>query len=406
MAQSSLIQPFWNPVPSPNTSEPTINQRSMTVFHPGSFLLQQPRGAGRIAISLGDPAGIGAEVTLKALAISPPEPGTVVLVGCRRWLEDHYRRLKALAPGPLADPAALTVLDLPLEAPVQPGESDAAAGEAGFRWLTRAAELVLEGRCDALVTAPIAKAGWHQAGHLYPGQTERLAELAGVEEASMLFTARSPTGDWRLNTLLATTHIPLAAVPGTLTPERVRAKLDVLLGFCRRFRSQPRLVVAGLNPHAGEGGRLGLEEQGWLIPCLEAWRAEHPDVVLEGPLPPDSCWLEAAAAWRGQVQGPDGYLALYHDQGLIPVKLLAFDAAVNTSLDLPFLRTSPDHGTAFAIAGRGLARPDSMAAAIAAARELGWPAPSAGLRPSGSSSAPGRTPPVFRSPQESPQPRR
>lgn len=378
----------------------------MATVHPGSSLLQQPRGAGRIAISLGDPAGIGAEVTLRALAISPPEPGTMLLVGCRRWLEEHYHRLKATAAGPLADPAELAVLDLPLEAPVQPGESGAAAGEAGFRWLTRAAELVLEGRCDALVTAPIAKAGWHQAGHDYPGQTERLAELAGVDEASMLFTARSVAGDWRLNTLLATTHIPLAAVPGTLTPERVRAKLDVLLSFCRRFRAQPRLVVAGLNPHAGEEGLLGWEEQGWLIPCLQAWRAAHPDVVLEGPLPPDSCWLEAAAAWRGQKQGPDGYLALYHDQGLIPVKLLAFDKAVNTSLGLPFLRTSPDHGTAFAIAGRGLARPDSMVAAIAAARELGWSAPAAELRPPGSSSAPGRTPPGFRSPQGSPQPRR
>lgn len=402
LTQSTLIQPLWNPVPRPNTSEPTINQRSMAAVHPGSSLLQQPRGAGRIAISLGDPAGIGAEVTLKALAISPPEPGSVVLVGCRRWLDDQHRRLASLSVGPLADPAELTVLDLPLEAPVQPGESGAAAGEAGFRWLTRAAELVLESQCDALVTAPIAKASWHLAGHAYPGQTERLAELAGVAEASMLFTARSPAGDWRLNTLLATTHIPLAAVPGTLTPERVRAKLDVLLSFCRRFRSQPRLVVAGLNPHAGEEGRLGREERDWLIPCLEAWRSEHSDVVLEGPLPPDTCWLTAASAWRGQEQGPDGYLALYHDQGLIPVKLLAFDAAVNTSLGLPFLRTSPDHGTAFAIAGRGRARPDSMVAAIAAARELGWRAPAAGLRPPGSSSAPGRTPPGFRSPQESP----
>ncbi|MCS5700913.1 4-hydroxythreonine-4-phosphate dehydrogenase PdxA [Cyanobium sp. FGCU-52] len=373
---------------------------------PGSSLLQQPRGAGRIAISLGDPAGIGAEVTLRALAISPPDTGTVVLVGCRRWLEEQHHRLKALASGPLADPAELTVLDLPLGAPVRPGESGAAAGEAGFRWLTRAAELVLEGSCDALVTAPIAKAGWHLAGHPYPGQTERLAELAGVSEASMLFTARSPGGGWRLNTLLATTHIPLAAVPTSLTPERVQGKLEVLLRFCRRFQAQPRLVVAGLNPHAGEEGRLGREERDWLIPCLEAWRAEHPDVVLEGPLPPDTCWLEAAAAWREEGMGPDGYLALYHDQGLIPVKLLAFDAAVNTSLGLPFLRTSPDHGTAFAIAGRGLARPDSMVAAIAAARELGWPATAGELRPPGSASAPGRTPPAFRSPPGSPPPRR
>jgi len=400
------IQPFRKPIPIPTSSDPTINQRSMADVHPCSPLLPHPRGARRIAISLGDPAGIGAEVTLRALASFPPEPGTVVLVGCRRWLEEQHHLLKALAPGPLADPAELTVLDLPLGASVRPGESGATAGEAGFRWLTRAAELVLDGSCDALVTAPIAKAGWHLAGHHYPGQTERLAELAGVKEASMLFTANSPAGGWRLNTLLATTHIPLAAVPASLTPERVRGKLEVLLRFCRRFQAQPRLVVAGLNPHAGEEGRLGREEQDWLIPCLEAWRAEHPDVVLEGPLPPDTCWLEAAAAWRGEGTGPDGYLALYHDQGLIPVKLLAFDAAVNTSLGLPFLRTSPDHGTAFAIAGRGLARPDSMVAAIAAAHELGWSATATEFRPPGSASAPGRTPPAFRSPPESPPPRR
>ena len=226
----------------------------------------------------------------------------------------------------------------------------------------------------ALVTAPIAKASWHAAGFNYPGQTERLAELAGVAEASMLFTARSPQGGWRFNTLLATTHIPLAEVPSRLSAALVERKLEALLEFCQRFQPQPRLVVAGLNPHAGEAGNLGLEERDWLEPTLAAWRQRHGPVTLEGPLPPDSCWLEAAQAWQGKVRGPDGYLALYHDQGLIPVKLLAFDAAVNTSLGLPFLRTSPDHGTGFAIAGLGIARACSMAAAIEAAWELAAPA--------------------------------
>ena len=216
-----------------------------------------------------------------------------------------------------------------------------------------------------------AKASWHAAGFHYPGQTERLAELAGVAEASMLFTARSPHGGWRFNTLLATTHIPLAAVPAQLSAELVERKLNVLLHFCRRFKPQPRLVVAGLNPHAGEAGNLGVEEREWLEPMLASWRQRHQQVTLQGPLPPDSCWLEAGEAWQGRAPGPDGFLALYHDQGLIPVKLLAFDAAVNTSLGLPFLRTSPDHGTGFAIAGQGIARPCSMAAAIEAAWELG-----------------------------------
>ena len=322
----------------------------------------------RIAISLGDPAGIGAEVTLAALARETPGD-SVVLVGCRRWLEDTYQRLKGSRQ--LLDPAACRVLDLPLSQPAEPGCSGAAEGDASFAWLTAATGLVRDGDCRALVTAPIAKASWHAAGHRYPGQTERLAELAQVEAASMLFTARAPGGGWRLNTLLATTHIPLAAVAGHLDAELVERQLGALLTFCQRFSPRPHLVVAGLNPHAGEAGTLGREEADWLNPCLERWRGAHPEAVVEGPLPPDSCWLDAARAWQGEQQGPDGYLALYHDQGLIPVKLLAFDAAVNTTLGLPFLRTSPDHGTAFAIAGRGIARAQSMAAAIETARELG-----------------------------------
>lgn len=327
-----------------------------------------------LAVALGDPAGIGAEVTLKALAALGRQPEgapAVRLVGCRRWLQDQHQRLRAAGCGDLADPEALAIEDLPLATPLVPGESGAAAGDASFAWLTRASELVLKGECRALVTAPIAKASWQAAGHAYPGQTERLAQLCGVDEASMLFTACAPGGSWRFNTLLATTHIPLAAVSDTLHPDLIARQLERLLGFCRRFNDQPRLVVAGLNPHAGEAGHLGCEERDWLEPCLEAWRRRHPGVRLEGPQAPDTCFLEAAAAWRGEGGGADGYLALYHDQGLIPVKLLAFDAAVNTTLGLPFLRTSPDHGTAFAIAGQGKARGASMEAALRTAAELG-----------------------------------
>jgi len=331
----------------------------------------KPRSS-RIAIALGDPAGIGAEVTLRALA-HWPAPLPVVLVGCRHWLEQSHERLRHS--GPLADPRDFPIHDLPLQGPVHPGRSGATAGAASFEWLTAATELVLQGACGALVTAPIAKTSWHAAGHHYPGQTERLAELSGVDGASMLFTALAPGGHWRLNTLLATTHIPLAQVPLRLNAALVQRQLDALLGFCLRFRPDPTLVVAGLNPHAGEGGALGGEEREWLEPCLEDWRRRHPQVRLVGPLPPDSCWLSAADAWQGRTAGPDGFLALYHDQGLIPVKLLAFDAAVNTTLGLPFLRTSPDHGTAFDIAGRGMARPDSMRAAIETALDLGLSQP-------------------------------
>jgi 4-hydroxythreonine-4-phosphate dehydrogenase len=358
-----------SPVPKPSTSPPSNNQRSM-----GSSTSSQPPSnptPPRLAIALGDPAGIGAEVTLKALARPAWRTERPLLVGCRHWLESRYQELRLLSSEPLRDPAELELVEVPLAEPCRTGSSTPACGDASFTWLTTAVQLVTGGRCQALVTAPISKASWHAAGHAYPGQTERLAELTGCPEASMLFTALAPAGQWRLNTLLATTHIPLAAVPQQLDTALVQRKLDALLAFCQRFTAAPWLVVAGLNPHAGEAGQLGREESTWLEAALDAWRQRHPQVQLEGPLPPDTCWLSAAAAWKGSGSGPDGYLALYHDQGLIPVKLLAFDAAVNTTLGLPFLRTSPDHGTGFAIARQGIARADSMAAALLTARDLG-----------------------------------
>ena len=326
----------------------------------------------QLLIALGDPGGIGMEVTLKALASSRlPASLQPVLVGCRRSLIATHARLQQQGITAVADPDQLIIDDQPLEVPVQPGQPTTAGAAAGFRWLTRAVECVQQGHGRALVTAPIAKHLWHAAGHHYPGQTERLAELAGSAQSSMLFTAIAPHGTWRLNTLLATTHLPFSQIAAALTPELVEHKLNVLLDFCRRFRPDPHLVVAGLNPHAGEAGRLGQEEDTWLTPLLKRWRQEHPSVRLDGPIPPDTCWLSAAQAWnQPDCSGPDGYLALYHDQGLIPVKLLAFDAAVNTTLELPFLRTSPDHGTGFDIAGQGLARPDSMIAALQAAWDL------------------------------------
>ena len=326
-------------------------------------------------IALGDPAGIGMEVTLKALA-DPRRPADMpmpLLVGCRASLRQTAERLQAQTTDPFANPDELNIEDLPVPGgPLGPGEAGARSGDAGFRWLTRAVELVQQQQGRALVTAPIAKHAWHDAGHRYPGQTERLAELDGHKAASMLFTAVSPTTGWRLNTLLATTHIPLGQVSEVLNAKLVECKLNELAGFCLRFNPAPQLLVAGLNPHAGEQGQLGGEEQQWLNPLLERWANEHPSVQLRGPLPPDSCWLSAAEAWRNAAHqdGPDGILALYHDQGLIPVKLLAFDQAVNTTLGLSFLRTSPDHGTGFDIAGRGVARGASMLAAIQAAWEL------------------------------------
>jgi 4-hydroxythreonine-4-phosphate dehydrogenase len=338
-----------------------------------SFSHPSPDATDRLVIALGDPAGIGMEVTLKALADPRlPDGLNPLVVGCRKTLEQTYTRLKSQQCPLLKDPSDLDMDDLPIHEEITSGTPSPESGASSFRWLSHAVSRVREAHTLALVTAPIAKHAWHAAGHDYPGQTERLAELDGVRQASMLFTAVSPNHGWRLNTLLATTHIPLKEVPSALTPELLVRKLDVLSAFCLRFNPTPRLLVAGLNPHAGEQGRLGREEINWLIPALHQWQHNNPHIDLSGPLPPDTCWLSAAKAWQegGQPESPDGILALYHDQGLIPMKLMAFDEAVNTTLGLSFLRTSPDHGTGFDIAGQGVARSTSMVAAIRAAWDL------------------------------------
>jgi 4-hydroxythreonine-4-phosphate dehydrogenase len=202
-----------------------------------------------------------------------------------------------------------------------------------------------------------------------------LAEKAGTHRFGMLFAAQSPHQDWQLCMLLATTHIPLRQVPDALSPELLTQKLALLIECLRQDfgHIHPRIAIAGLNPHSGEQGQLGREEQDWMIPWIEDMRSRYPQVQLDGPIPPDTLWIKPGLAWTGAIppqQAHDGYLALYHDQGLIPVKLLAFDRAVNTTIGLPFVRTSPDHGTAFDIAGKGVAQADSFKAAIHLAGRL------------------------------------
>ncbi len=327
----------------------------------------------QIVIALGDPAGIGIEITLKALGQSNlPKDMQPLLVGCKRNVGLIYSQLQAQGIKNLANPKELTIIDIPLNETLTEGQPTKNTGAASFHWLTKATEMVLNKEARALITAPIAKYAWQEAGYDYPGQTERLAELAGIDNHSMLFTAKSPHSSWRLNTLLATTHIPLADVANTLSDELVTLKLNNLLSFCKKFKPNPKLAIAGLNPHAGEKGNLGSEEIEWLIPVIENWRAKNPEITLEGPISPDTCWVSSAQSW---INGPneqshDGILALYHDQGLIPIKIIAFDYAVNTTLGLPFIRTSPDHGTGFDIAGKGIARSTSMLSALETAWEL------------------------------------
>ncbi|KGG13364.1 MULTISPECIES: 4-hydroxythreonine-4-phosphate dehydrogenase PdxA [Prochlorococcus] len=326
-----------------------------------------------LIITLGDPAGIGPEVTLKALASNElPNNLETLLVGCKKTINGIYASLKEKGVYPLANPKDLNIENIPCKENFAQGKANASSGKASFDWLTRASELVLSGSGKGLVTAPISKHAWTLAGHCYPGQTERLGELTKSQKTSMLFTATSPYNGWKLNTLLATTHIPLIDISKELTPELITSKLNALLEFCLMFKENPTLCISGLNPHAGENGQLGKEELEWLIPTIQQWKKSHPNFVLKGPISPDVCWMSSAKAWQGnEIQkAPDGILALYHDQGLIPIKLIAFEFAVNTTLGLPFVRTSPDHGTGFDIAGTGKACCKSMLSAIKTAWEL------------------------------------
>jgi len=350
-----------------------------------TFFTEKPssqQSRPRLAVTLGDPAGIGPEVLLKALADSQVTSNCeLTVIGTRSLLQATYTQLQqTLKEGEtLAEPDLLSILDIELESSVErqitTGVGNAASGEASFAYLEKAIACTLAGEFDGIVTAPIAKSLWKAAGHEYPGQTEVLAQYSGVERFGMLFVARSPHSGWLLRTLLATTHIPLRQVPDTLTPELMAKKLDLLVECLHSDfgLETPRIAISGLNPHSGEQGQLGREEQDWLIPWLEQERQQRPGLRLDGPVPPDTLWVRPGQAWYNTASSSsahDAYLALYHDQGLIPVKLMAFDRAINTTIGLPFVRTSPDHGTAFDIAGQGIANANSMKAAIQLGAEL------------------------------------
>ncbi|MEM7726178.1 MAG: 4-hydroxythreonine-4-phosphate dehydrogenase PdxA [Cyanobacteria bacterium P01_A01_bin.45] len=335
----------------------------------------------RLALTMGDPAGIAPEVILKALADPQVvQDCDISVVGSRELLEEIYNRLSIRNDSKtLANPQNLSILDLPVtkscKNQIIAGQGNAASGEASFSYLTTAIDKTLRGEFDGIVTGPIAKSAWKAAGYNYPGQTELLAQKAGTERFGMLFVARSPHSGFILRSLLATTHIPLSQVSTALTPELMTKKLDLLLECLQQDFgiTEPRIAIAGLNPHSGEEGQLGTEEKDWLFDWLEEQQQRYPQVKLHGLIPPDTMWVKPGQAWYGNIkplQAADAYLALYHDQGLIPVKLMAFDRAVNTSIGLPFVRTSPDHGTAFDIALKGVADATSMKAAIHLAKDL------------------------------------
>ena len=280
---------------------------------------------------MGDPAGIGPEIALSAVA---------------------DRRVTDVCEPVLYGPRTATD-----RACFRPGELSAAAGRAAVEAVERAAADAMAGRLDAIATGPIHKEALALAGLAWRGHTELLADLTRAGDVAMMF--HSP----RLCVVLATVHVPLSAVPGLLTQDRVETVLDLAATHLPRFGvTRPRLALAGLNPHAGEGGLLGTEDRDVLAPAVAAARRRGIDVA--GPFPADTVFRQA-------VEGRfDAVVACYHDQGLIPVKLAAFGEAVNVTLGLPIIRTSVDHGTAFDIAGRGVADPTSLVQAVVLAARL------------------------------------
>jgi len=305
----------------------------------------------KIAITMGDPAGIGAEIIVKSLAALNPNPENIVLVG--------NRELFAMA----GLPEAYDIIDVPCNVlDIKIGRFNSESGKTSFLALEKACELVKENKIQAIVTAPLSKKAINLAGYDYSGQTEIIEKYLGSEDnkAEMLFVA----DDFRV--LLLTRHIALKEIPGLLTGDKIiESILSLNYALVNRFKiKKPRFAICGLNPHSGEDGLIGTEESEIIIPAINELVKKY-NIHIEGPFPADTIWLRAAKAVFGKTHQPyDAYIACYHDQGLIPVKLLAMEKAVNVTINLPVIRTSPAHGTAFDIAGKGIADSGSMKHAI------------------------------------------
>jgi len=325
-----------------------------------------------LALSLGDPAGVGPEITAKAwLALRQQGPAFVV-IGDADLLATYgapVRRVASMAEGAAVFADALPVLHQPLSAPVEPGRPSAAHAPAIIGWIETAVGLSLSGEACGIVTAPIAKAPLYEAGFKFPGHTEFLADLTLAEPmpADRGLTERGPvmmlaSGD--LRTVLVTIHEPYAKAPGLITVERIVHTAVVTAEALRRDFGveHPRLAVAGLNPHAGESGQIGREEVEVIAPAVAALRAAGIDAV--GPKSADTLFHPEARRTY------DAAVCMYHDQALIPVKMLDFWGGVNVTLGLPIVRVSPDHGTGYDVAGQGIARPDSLIAAVRVAAAI------------------------------------
>ncbi|HYK65087.1 MAG TPA: 4-hydroxythreonine-4-phosphate dehydrogenase PdxA [Patescibacteria group bacterium] len=321
-----------------------------------------------LALSMGDPAGIGPEVILKAAAhiANRPHPPALVVIGDLEAMRAAARRLRAMPvpqpwlPGDAAMRPAdgLAVLEIGRlgASAIRPGVPSVEGARAAYRYIVEGARMAMAGEAQALVTAPINKEWLNRAGHRFPGHSELLAELSGTRLWRMMFA-----GD-QLRLALVTVHMGLARVAKALTSQAVFDTIRLLaqhLGHGRERR--PLIGVLGFNPHAGESGLFGSEEARAIEPAIR--RARRAGIDAHGPLAPDTAFIRPAGKFNF-----DAAVAMYHDQGLIALKTLEFERAVNITLGLPFLRTSPDHGTAYDIAGSGAANGASMLAAI----EYAW----------------------------------
>jgi 4-hydroxythreonine-4-phosphate dehydrogenase len=321
-----------------------------------------------LGISLGDVTGIGPEVTLKALAAELERDATrYLLIGDAEHTRAAVRRFglnlpltnyqSKDAPGRLflCQPLAESLPgDLPPGSPL--------AARAAVAWVREGAARCLRGELDALVTAPVNKEAIVRAGVSFIGQTELLSELAGTGRTAMMLLGQDDRGRW-LRVALATTHLPLKLVSEQLTAEKILTAIELAARACHDLElPRARVGVCGLNPHAGEGGQIGTEELTTIGPAVAQARARKIDAV--GPLSADALFHYA---YRGDY---DVVVAMYHDQGLAPLKMVAFEQGVNWTLGLPYIRTSPDHGTAYDIAGQGKANPSSMIAALRLAKQL------------------------------------
>ena len=321
-----------------------------------------------IGISLGDVTGIGPEVTLKAVAAEAQTDDTRYLVigdaAHARRLNEHLGLKLPLQNYTTKDAPGKFFLCQPLpdSLPEDLMEGSPAAARAAVTWVREGAERCLRQELDALVTAPVNKEAIVRAGQAFVGQTEFLSQLAGTSRTAMMLLGQDDRGRW-LRVALATTHLPLKLVSDHLTQSKIEMVIELAAQACRDLAlPRARVAVCGLNPHAGEGGNMGTEEQTIIGPAVGATRRRQIDVV--GPLSADALFYHA---FKGEY---DAVVAMYHDQGLVPLKMIGFETGVNWTLGLPFIRTSPDHGTAYNIAGQGIANPSSMLAAIRLAKRL------------------------------------